>query len=56
MEYWSIEKRHQTFSHYSNTPVLQWPEHDSNRMRTRSVTFFWIIDPEQKIGKLELIP
>ena len=23
MEYWSVEKRHQSFSHYSNTPVLQ---------------------------------
>jgi hypothetical protein len=23
MEYWSIEKRHQTLSQYSNTPVLQ---------------------------------
>jgi hypothetical protein len=24
MEYWSIEKRHQTLSQYSNTPVLQY--------------------------------
>jgi hypothetical protein len=30
LEYRSIEKRHQTFSHYSITPVLQHGETDSN--------------------------
>jgi hypothetical protein len=23
MEYWSVEKKHQAFLHYSNTPLLQ---------------------------------
>ncbi|CAB1080052.1 hypothetical protein D1AOALGA4SA_7747 [Olavius algarvensis Delta 1 endosymbiont] len=26
LEYWDIKERHQTFSQYSNTPVLQYSE------------------------------
>jgi hypothetical protein len=30
VEFWGIKKRYQSFSHYSNTPVLQHSEINSN--------------------------